>query len=422
MYQKTHHPELIGIVDTWRTQELLHTAQSRIDTYRRGQLVVSVNASDGRPLEAVPVHIQQTSHAFQFGCAALSLHSHQQPAVEALYQKLFLNVFNFATIMVFWHEIEKSSGAFNLELHLKRAKTLKSAGVTVKGHPLILPGVCPSWVSKDPDLAKKSVERWIRTMVHSFRGLIDTWDVVGDIWTGDTAQNGIGEWIRKVGRDAVFADALRWTKSENPKANTLYNDFALDNAFQDLIRKATKSGAPVDTLGLEAHMSGAGWPLEQLWVHADTFGKLKLPLHFSEITVGSESLTPSVRAGQITTRSGEARQAEYVETMYRILFSHPLTTGICWWNLVDGDWGNNAGGLLRSDMTPKPAYDVIERLIKDEWTTNTVVRTNHLGEVDLPVYAGAYKISCPAMNGVESARSCTVKPRGRTRIQLEPTQ
>ena len=186
--------------------------------------------------------------------------------------------------MTFWHDIEKEKGKRNTELYLRRAKTLKAAGIRVKGHPLILPGVCPGWVPKDADGGRDAVKDWITHMVRTFRGVVDIWDVTGDIWTADNQQNGIGAWVRKAGRQQVFSDALRWTLAANPNAVTLYNDFALDNAFVDLVRGALRGGDPLHVQGLEAHMDGAGWLLEQLWVHSDTFGKLGRPLHWSEIT------------------------------------------------------------------------------------------------------------------------------------------
>ena len=396
----SRHPDLKGILDTWRAQELLASASARIDQHRKGNLSIRVTRPDGSPApDGILVNIRQKTHAFGFGCAALSLHSHTEPAAEAQYQKLFTDAFNFATIMTFWHDIEKEKGKRNTELYLRRAKTLKTAGIRVKGHPLILPGVCPGWVPKDADGGRDAVKDWITYMVRTFRGVVDTWDVTGDIWTADNQKNGIGAWVRKVGRQQVFSDALRWTLSANPNAVTLYNDFALDNAYVDLVRGAVRGGDPLHVQGLEAHMDGAGWLLEQLWMHSDTFGKLGRPLHWSEITVNSNDLGAKGPQSDVSTRSGEARQAEYADAMYRLLFSHPNVDAICWWNLVDGDWGGNPGGLVRRNLTPKPSYDVIRQLIHEEWNSTMTKRTDHRGEVAARVFAGDYEITVDGAGG-----------------------
>jgi hypothetical protein len=72
---------------------------------------------------------------------------------------------------------------------------------------------------------------------------------------------------------------------------------------------------------------------------------------------------------------------------------------ICWWNLVDGDWGGNPGGLVRRDLTPKPAYDVIHQLMHEEWDSTMSKRTDHRGEVAARVFAGTYDVSVEGVGG-----------------------
>jgi hypothetical protein len=73
---------------------------------------------------------------------------------------------------------------------------------------------------------------------------------------------------------------------------------------------------------------------------------------------------------------------------------------------VDGDWGGNPGGLVRRDLTPKPSYDVIRKLIHEEWDSTTSMRTDHRGEVAARVFAGAYEITVGGAGG--SAQQVTV--------------
>ena len=58
-----------------------------------------------------------------------------------------------------------------------------------------------------------------------------------------------------------------------------------------------------------------------------------------------------------------------------------MMVAIVWWNLVDGyaafaplgsNEGENrcGGGLVRFDMSEKPAYKVLDRLINQEWNTS----------------------------------------------------
>jgi hypothetical protein len=76
---------------------------------------------------------------------------------------------------------------------------------------------------------------------------------------------------------------------------------------------------------------------------------------------------------------------------------------IVWWNMVDGyaayaPLGSNVGenrcggGLLRFDMSRKPAYEVLDNLINKEWNTSfeTVVDKN--GELSFRGFYGEYEV------------------------------
>jgi hypothetical protein len=74
---------------------------------------------------------------------------------------------------------------------------------------------------------------------------------------------------------------------------------------------------------------------------------------------------------------------------------------IVWWNLCDGyaayaplgsEEGENqyAGGLCRFDMSPKPAYLALDRLINHEWRTNLACDCE--GEISFRGFFGEYEI------------------------------
>src|SRR5204862_299680 len=92
-----------------------------------------------------------------------------------------------------------------------------------------------------------------------------------------------------------------------------------------------------------------------VWETAETFARLKRPLHFSEVTVLSDDPRADHSRAWPSTPEGEQRQAEYVEKFYTLLFSHPSVDGIGWWNFVDGDWDRNPVRLLQERDLHGPA-------------------------------------------------------------------
>ena len=94
------------------------------------------------------------------------------------------------------------------------------------------------------------------------------------------------------------------------------------------------------------------------------------------------------------TAETEKAQADYVEKFYSLLFSHPSLRAITWWDFSDvGAWQGAPAGLLRKDMTPKPAYDRLLKLIKHDWWTNASGMSGKDGEYSAQAFYGDYTVS-----------------------------
>ena len=392
-------PVTAGEDDSPAAKRLLAEANSRIERLRKADAKIVVVDRKGKPIAGAKVKVEQLRHRFLFGCAALSLLNHSDPKQEAIYQKQFGDLFNFATILTFWQDTDPEPERQTLDKLIAQAERLKAMGIQVKGHPLILAGAIPKWVPNDAKIARELTRKRIRNLVHRVAGLVDVWDVVGDATTAGGVQNGLGAWARQAGAVSMTADALKWARNSNPKALLMYNDYKLDSDYLTLIRDMVKTGAPLDALGLEAHMGATNWTMEKIWETAETFQKLGKPLHFSEITVLSDDPTTDHSKEWSSTPEGEQRQAEYVEKLYTLLFSHPAVEAIAWWNFVDGDWDRNPGGLLRRDLTLKPAYMRLHNLIRKKWWTQADIETNSHGIVTLRGFAGRYRVTVQTAKG-----------------------
>jgi len=380
-------------------EQLLKGAEARIEKLRKADVTVSLLDSKGKPVSGVSVKVEQVRHSFLFGCAAISLLKHSDSKKEQDYQKLFGDLFNFATVLTYWQDTDPTPDRQNFTLIDSQVEALKAKGITVKGHPLILAGASPRWAPADPDETRTLTEKRIRQLASRFKGKIDAWDVVGDVTTAGGAKTGLGAWARKSGPSQFTADALTWARAANSTALLMYNDYKLDGDYTKLIQDLNGMNAPLDAIGLEAHMGDSNWSLEKLWQTCETFSSLKKPIHFSEITVLSDDPREDHAKAWPSTPGGEQRQADYAEKMYTLLFSHPAVHAIAWWNLVDEDWDRIPGGLVRKDLTPKPAYDRLMKLIKGKWWTTTEAKTDKKGSIKFRGFAGHYRISVLTRSG-----------------------
>src|SRR5699024_230153 len=62
------------------------------------------------------------------------------------------------------------------------------------------------------------------------------------------------------------------------------------------------------------------------------------------------------------------RQADEIERHYRTVLAQPAVDSLTYWGMGDaGAWLGAPAGLVRADGTPKPSYDTLLSLIREEW-------------------------------------------------------
>ena len=100
----------------------------------------------------------------------------------------------------------------------------------------------------------------------------------------------------------------------------------------------------------------------------------------------------------------EEIQAEWLRYQYSIWFSHPSVEGIMYWDLVDGNapagalgamnqgWNTHYAGLLRFDMSEKPAFKMMKHLFNEEWHTEESLQTDENGYIGFRGFFGTYRL------------------------------
>ncbi len=188
-------------------------------------------------------------------------------------------------------------------------------------------------------------------------------------------------------------EPYRWAREVDPKACLIVNDYdVMANGyppFFSLLQKALRRGVPFDGIGIQAHEPHTTrFPLEQVGKTLDHYATLGKPLHITEFTPtsGGQEITGS----HISGRWDEAAQADYAAKFYTICFAHPAVAAITWWDLSDAASWLEGGGLLRKDLSPKPAYLALRKLIRDQWVTKLKVRTDQDGTCSFRGFCGYY--------------------------------
>ncbi len=415
-------PAVLAQQETPSNDELLTGAAARIEQHRKADAVVVVYDDRGNPLPGATVTIEQTGHSFLFGCNLFLWNKAGSDADNQLYNDQFAALFNFATLPFYWPAYERTQGQPEHDSREAAARWCDAHGIMAKGHPLAWNYSDPSWLPEDPAAAYKLQLQRIDEIVGRFRGLIDVWDVVNEPTHYERdefrrrAPRMTAMWDH-AGRTELILDSLKAARHANRDATLLVNDYRTDPAFASLLQSlCDQSGGkpPFDAIGIQSHQHSGVWSNQQIWETCERFARFGLPLHFTETTIisGPKSRERAAR-GQpwLTTPEGEAQQADEVERFYTMVFSHPATQALTWWDFADRNaWQGAPAGFLRQDLSPKPAYDRLKSLIKERWWTTATLTTDRNGEAPYRGFLGSYNITVTAPPRAPITLESTVDP------------
>ena len=390
--------------------------KARIQKHRTADVTLTVLGADGKPLAGAAVTVRQERHRFLFGCNAFSVNAADTSDVQKAYQDRFAALLNYATLPFYWGAFEREEGQPGTARVRMMAEWCASRGILTKGHPLCWHEVPPKWLSGRPleEVQRLQLGRITRD-VTAFRGLIERWDVVNEavrMPTYDPDKNPIGGLCRKLGNVELIKQTFAAARAADPKATLLLNDFDTSENYAKLIQACLDAGAAIDVIGIQSHMHGGYMGAERAWQVCERFAKFGKPLHFTETTIISGEKKKDMKwQGRYddwnSTPEGEKRQAEQVADFYRTLFSHPAVQGITWWDFSDRwAWLGAPSGLVRKDMSPKPAYEALMKMVKQEWWTGPQsLTTDAAGKVKFHGFLGDYAVEAAGKGAARFAVS-----------------
>jgi endo-1,4-beta-xylanase len=381
-------------------------ADERIRKHRRGSVSLRLVGAGGQALPAgVKVRIRQTKHKFLFGCNIFKLGRCQTARNNADYEARFAELLNYATLPFYWWTYERQKGRPEDARTEEIIRWCQAHGVAMKGHPLAWNWSDPPWLAEyTPQEAMRLQLARIGRCAQRFQGAIDIWDVVNEATHYDRDEPKrnapkLTQAIVDMGVGAYVRAAFQAARQANPRATLVINDYRTDSAFAEKVitQLAAEGGQPLyDVIGIQSHMHQGPWDAAHTWEVCERFAAFGKPLHFTETTVVSG---PKQGSTWVTSPEGEREQARHVAEFYTVLFSHPAVEAITWWDFTDQNaWQGAPAGLVRADMTPKPAYDRLRELIKGQWWTKTEAQTGAEGGLAFQGFLGQYEVEARVGN------------------------
>lgn len=402
--------------------ETADRVKSGIEQNRKGYASINLTDKDGKPVVGAKIQIKQKKHEFLHGANIFMLDEFENEEKNEKYKAAFKDVFNEATLPFYWSDLEPVEGKPRFakdspKIYRRPAPDLcleycEKYGITPKAHCLTYFNFQPDWVSKsDIGDMKRKLEKRYKELAERYSGRIKGWEVINELFCSQDPWN----------KNAFFrsGDVLDWNFKLAEKYFTS-NELIINEASQvwgwvhfafersgyyQMIKSGLEKGLRIDTVGMQYHVfcrkedeknnvSGMYNP-RTLFSVMDTYEKLGKPIQITEITIPAYS----------DSAEDEKIQAELIEQLYSIWFSHKAVEAIIYWNLPDGyaafapqgdmTAGENyhRGGLLRFDLSKKPAYDMIHHLFNERWITNTESETNGNGTAKFKGFYGDYEIT-----------------------------
>ena len=422
-----------------------------IEKYRKGDFKISLKDKNGAPISGARITLSQKSHEFKFGANLFLLDEMESKEKNEKYKWAFAETFNMATLPFYWNSTEPERGHLRYEKNstpLYRRPPIdlcmefcEKNGIEPREHALAYVSLFPKWLNDltVPEI-KRELERRFKEISERYADKIPTIEVTNELlWDSQYVA------VPSIYEEPDYLDfAFALAKKYFPDNELAINDAAFcwtENArttdhYYAYTEAAIRRGVRIDAIGMQYHLfyprdeiykkTRKQLSPEWLYKHMDLYARFGKPLQVTEITVPAYSNAPE----------DEAMQAELIEWLYSIWFSHPAMEQIVYWNLVDGyayvndpakikdsqgdmTLGENVyyGGLFRFDLSPKPAFLALKRLIKETWHTEETIETDAKGSASVRGFFGGYELRIETESGVET-RDVTFGKKNDNKIEI----
>ncbi|MBQ6832350.1 MAG: endo-1,4-beta-xylanase [Oscillospiraceae bacterium] len=415
-----------------RDPETKKLLEKNIEKYRKGDGVLRILDAAGNPVTGVSVKLVHKKHECKFGANLFMLDEMESDLKNELYKKYFSEVFTMATLPFYWNATEPEKG----HLRYKKGSSpmyrrppidrcmdfCRQYGIEPREHALAYDFQFPKWLKDLPvETVKQELERRYQEISERYGSEIRTIEVTNEMnWPEGMNVTSFYEdpeyltWCYQMaekyfsGNQIAINEAVNESWLQRGRVTDIYYAYV-----ENLLLK----GCRIDAIGMQFHaltskdmisteykrMSPVMYNPKKILSRLDLYSRFGKPLQITEVTISAAGPEPE----------NEQIQAELLEGLYTTWFAHPNVEQIIYWNLVDGyayvpsndpevigasqgnmKVGENRfyGGLLRFDMTPKPAYYTLKDLIQNKWHTEIEAVTDVNGQVRFNGFLGEYDI------------------------------
>lgn len=366
---------------------------SGINQNRKAYTNVRFTDKEGNTIKNLNFQASQKSHDFNFGCNLFMLDEFEDEKMNKQYRDKFPELFNYAVVPFYWRDLEPEKGKPRYDKNSKKIyrrpapdlvmEYCQQNNIRMKGHCLVYDAYRPKWLLDDVLSDKMEIKKHLIEIAKRYGSSIFDWDVINETLGWEPYYHRVSKFYREDDFITYTYDVVKNLPFErkfiNEGGRHVWEYFQfIRTPYYMLLEKLIRQNVKFDLIGMQFHINHKKEMSEiakhyfnpvKMYGALDTFSRLNKPIQISEVTIPSE----------IDGYDDDDMQAEIVANLYKMWFSHKGIDGIVYWNLVDNTAaatemnttaGNRfRGGLLNSDLSPKPIYKKLDNLINKEWHT-----------------------------------------------------
>lgn len=407
--------------------------RKNIEKYRKGDMTFTVTDENGKPKKGVKITAVLKNHEFRYGANLFMLDEFENGEKNKIYRERFPDIANIATVPFYWDALEPEQGKPRYTKDSPRIyrrppidlclEYCAEKGIEPKCHCLNYDAFVPDWVKRsDIPTYKFYLEKRMKELAERYASVIPSWEVTNETFYSPkyTMQTS----SKFYGADDYVEWSFEKADQYFPNNKLIINDFFIFEGrgmstnrapYYMQIERLLKNGIThLDSIGMQFHsfkkygteeeLAFSRYNPEYLYHILDMYAGLGKKLQITEMTIPAYS----------DSEEDQDLQAELIEKIYTVFFSHPAMEAIIYWNTVDGyaafaplgdmTAGENLyyGGLMQFDMTPKKSFYTIKRLFTEKWHTNETVVTGADGSASIRGFYGKYDVILTDENGKET--------------------
>ncbi len=281
-------------------------------------------------------------------------------------------VFDHVRLPLAWRDLQPKEQGASFEKYDALVKAAVAARLTIRGGPLLNLGVqaVPDWMylyENDYESLADFAKEHIRRTVQRYASKISSWVAVSGLHA-DSVFPLTFEQVIDLTRLAVTT-----VKQAAPRANAIvgltqpWGEYYARNqqTIPPLLyaEMVVQSAIPFDAFGLQLLLGidSDGFRMRdllQIGALVDRLANLGKVLHVTAIAVPSKEQN----GGHWLEPWSEGAQADWLAALCEVLLSRPYVESVCLHALTDPLSSIPHGGLVRDDLTPKPALQRLAKL------------------------------------------------------------